>query len=225
MIEAMLDRKGPDEKGLRWIPFAKIEKQKMKTRGKYEKGYPSGAVVHYTAGQQSIGSDALSWGREECYCFLLIDAIGTIYQAHPIDEWGSHAGKSSYHGIDGTVSNKLIGIEISCAGLLEKVVTEEGTKFKAWFHKNSSQYFGAAHVNYIQAREGCISGYYHKYTPAQESSLIYLLKWLKSNDPVGCFNYDLVLGHSEVSPLRKTDPGGSLSMSMHDLRSILKGDM
>jgi N-acetyl-anhydromuramyl-L-alanine amidase AmpD len=222
VIDILSERIGPMERGQNWIPFANILKDKMRTHGKYANGYPRGAIIHYTAGQQDKGVGALNWGREQGYCFLLIDSVGVIHQAHPINEWGYHAGKSSYVGLNGTVSDDLIGIEIACAGKLEKVSTNEGVKFKAWFHKQTSQYFDEDEVRFSKSVDNIQEGYYQKYTPAQEKSLTNLLLWLKDNDPVNRFSFDFVLGHDSVSPGRKTDPGASLSMSIPDYQKYLK---
>ncbi|WP_457021162.1 hypothetical protein [Luteimonas sp. A611] len=64
------------------------------------------------------------------------------------------------------------------------------------------------------------AGHYQKYTILQEASLRTLLTWLRSNNP-DVFRFDLVLGHDEVSPGRKVDPGGSLSMTMSAFRQSL----
>lgn len=221
-IDLQSERIGPMEKGQKWIPFANILKDKMKTRGKYSKGYFRGCLIHYTAGHQDKGPGAINWGREQGYCFLLIDSEGVIHQAHPLNEWGYHGGPSSYPGLNGTVSDDLIGIEIACAGKLEKVSTNEGVKFKAWFHKHPSQYFDEDQVRYSEGRDNISKGYYQVYTAAQEKALTQLILWLKDNDPVGCFSFDFVLGHDSVSAGRKSDPGASLSMTIPEYQNYLK---
>jgi hypothetical protein len=77
----------------------------------------------------------------------------------------------------------------------------------------------------IEESYQCPTGYYHKYTPLQEGTLIRTLMWLYVN----CIDFKLeyVLGHHEVAGLkgvgywRKNDPGGSLSMSMNVFRTFL----
>jgi N-acetyl-anhydromuramyl-L-alanine amidase AmpD len=72
-----------------------------------------------------------------------------------------------------------------------------------------------------------VAGYFHKYSLAQEASLIELLVWLKNNNP-SIFNVDYILGHDEVAGpkgigrSRKQDPGGALSMTMAELRDLVK---
>jgi len=226
MTMPKLERPNMNEKGagLLWHPLAKIHKLRMKTHGKYAGGYPRGAIVHFTAGNRP---GSLDWGIAQGYCYLMIDGQGTIQQAHPIDEYGWHAGASAYPGLKGSVSDELVGIEIASAGKLEKVVVAGQNRYKAWFHKSSGEYFFDQDVRFSQARANIIEGWYHKYTEAQEATLISLLKWLKHNDPTGQFSFDFVLGHDEVaSPHgRKQDPGASLSMTMPELRKLLKASL
>lgn len=222
----------PVDKGSNKIPFAVQSPKRMKTKGKYEGGYPKGAVVHFTSGRYEGGVDkaldTIEGGIKNGFTFLCIGNDGAIVQAHPINEWGYHAGESAWKNpkfvkrLVGTVSDDLIGIEINNAGKLEK--TKDG-RYKTWF----GTYIDAKDVRYVaEAEYGCPSGYYHKFTPEQEATLIETLLWLKSNDKTGLFNFDLVVAHHEVSGklgigfFRKNDCGGSLSMNMNDLRSLLK---
>jgi hypothetical protein len=225
--EAEPDRPSKNEKGagLLWIPGAEIITPKMPTSGVYAAKYPMGAIVHFTAGRSLKGdSDAkgsVAWGREEGLTFLTISSDGTIFQAHPINEKGSHAGISKWPGLGEQVSSKLIGIEIANAGRLEKI---DDNKFKSWF----GEIYTKDQVRYVEESDyGCPSGYYHKYTPQQEESLTWVLLWMKRNDPYGVFSFDYVLGHHEVAGMkgigywRKNDPGGALSMTMPAFRKML----
>lgn len=207
--------------GLEYYPKA-VRYGKMRERGPYKGGYPKGAVVHFTAGRYEGGvvkaKDSIDGGIENGYTFLCIGNDGSVVQAHRISQWGYHAGNSAWKGLTDTVSDELIGIEINCAGLLTKL--KDG-RFQTWF----KTYIPADQVRYVTEKEyGCPTGYYHKFTPAQEAALIDLLVWLKKNDKTGNFNVKYILGHHEVSGLkgigrwRKNDPGGSLSMSMDQLR-------
>lgn len=202
-------RKSPSEVGqkLLWCPFAK-KAQKMKVQGTYPKGYPEGAIIHWTSG--SSAESSMSWGRDQGYMFWMIDKDGEIYQPNALNEWGYHAGASSWPGLGSSVSSRLVGIEIDCAGKLEK--RSDGS-FKSWFGRIVPH----EKVREVQKRDNIVSGAYEMFTKEQETSLVLLLKWLHSNNP-SVFRLDFILGHDEVSPGRKVDPGGSLSMSMPELR-------
>lgn len=203
--------------GLLWYPLAEAVSPRMKTQGKYSSLYPRGAIVHYTAGRDEDEDSArgtLSWGREQGYCFFVIGPTGKVYQSFPLDEWGYHAGESNWPGLGPSVSSKLVGIEVCCAGLLDE-------DRRSWFGK---KYPAAETRKVTEAAYGCPTGIYRVYTAEQEAALIDLLVWLARNK-TSVFRTDYILGHHEVSGKkgigywRKADPGGSLSMSMDDLRA------
>ena len=204
---------------LLWYPKAiKLESQ-MVTRGNYEYHYPVGAVVHFTAGRDKTEQDminSMTWGVSQKFAFFGIGPTGKVYQAHPLNRWGSHAGSSFWNYLGKNVSTKLVGIEIACAGQL--------TNGKSWFgasYKTSETRF------VTEEKYGCPTGEYKQFTREQETALIELLLWLKANCPE-VFSLDYVLGHHEVSGkiglgyFRKPDPGGALSMTMPELRALLK---
>ena len=195
-----------------WYPKAETNFPSSNTRGKYANGYPIGAIVHYTSGwwNRSL-EDQVQEQVENGYTYFVIDENGNVAQNFPLDEWGYHAGKSSWPSIDGSVSDDLVGIEICCAGKLES----DGTP---WF---SDQVIEDIRV-VDKPTDNQKVGIYQKYTKAQETALTNLLLWLHRNEPK-TFNLDLVLGHDEVSPDRKDDPSGSLSMTMPEYREFLKG--
>jgi hypothetical protein len=210
------ERPNPGDLGqkLLWYPKAEIFSEKMPTRGFYANKYPVGAVVHFTAGRSLKGdSDAKNTirnGIANGYAYLCISRDGTVFQAHSFDRWGHHCGKSSWPSLGTSLSNKLVGIEICNAGKLD-------ASGQSWFgekYPESEQRASLKNAN-IEA------GNYHKYTPEQEKSLIELLVWLKLNNP-GVFQVENILGHDEISPGRKNDPGASLSCTMPALRSKIK---
>jgi len=198
---------------LLWCPFADKDFASGKTRGSYARGYPLGAIVHFTAGRRS----GLKAGMEEQvrnkYLYFVIDKDGKIGQNFSLDSWGYHAGESSYPGLGSGVSQHLVGIEIQAAGMLKKV----GSTYKTWYGETVP----AADVRVIPRKNANqAAGAYQMYTKAQEGALIQLLTWLRENNPE-VFDYKYVLGHDEVSPGRKNDPGGALSMTMPELREKL----
>ncbi len=107
-----------------------------------------------------------------------------------------------------------MGIEIQAAGKL----TKEGNTYKSYFGTTipSAEVRTVATNNANQK-----AGHYQKYTDAQETALVNLLLWLFKNNP-DVFSLDFVVGHDEVSPGRKNDPGGALSSTMPKFRQKLK---
>ncbi|MGQ2965782.1 N-acetylmuramoyl-L-alanine amidase [Methylophilus sp.] len=218
----------PGEKKL-WYPEALIRTDiRRAAKGEYPRGYPYGAIVHFTAGQYSKGLqnaiDAISGSN---YFFCSIGTDGKFVQANPLNQWGNHAGVSAWM-IAGekrsSVSNFLVGIEITNPGRLE---AHQGKYYTHW-DKDRKQPLDADKVRVIaQNRDNILAGAYLPYTSAQEQSLIEFLLWAKANNPE-VFDFDYVLGHDEVAGpkgighWRKNDPGGALSMTMTEFRKLLK---
>lgn len=198
-------------------PLALAKGRSFKTAGTYPKGYPQGAVVHFTAGADAESS--YSWLASQSYPCFMITRSGEVWQDVPLDRWGSHAGSSYWPGLGTNVSRFLVGIEMDCAGKL----TPDGDRFKAWF----GRVFGKADTRTGPTTEDREGGTYHRFTDMQEDALVKLLVWLKQNNPE-VFDVDLILGHDEVSGMkglgywRKNDPGYALSMSMPELREKIK---
>jgi N-acetylmuramoyl-L-alanine amidase len=198
---------------LKWYPLAETSFTKAKTRGGYSDGYPQGAVVHFTAGRRNGLQSGIDVQLNTGMCYFLIDQDGNVAQNFPLDEWGYHAGRSSWPGISGNVSDELVGIEVMCGGKLSK----QGSSWKTWY----GEVIPAADRRKVTEKDNITAGTYQTYTQAQEDALTALLLWLHRNNPA-VFSLDLVLGHDEVSPGRKNDPGGSLSMTMPEFRNKLK---
>lgn len=194
-----------------WYPKA-VKGSGMKMQGRYRKGHPEGAIVHFTAGRcntEQEAKDSLAWGIDSGYTFFVIGPTGVVYQNFPLSHWGHHAGSSSWPGLGSGVSNYLVGIEVACAGKVD-------SNGKSWFNVT----YPPERLRTVSAKDNRQAGTYVKYTPEQEKALIDLLVWLKRNNPK-VFRTDLILGHDSVSPGRKNDPGGSLSMTIPELQKLI----
>lgn len=229
------------KKSLLWYPNAIIPNFRQKTQGKFKKNYPQGLIVHWIWAPQVGGKDNAEfwakWGKEQGYTFFTLGNDGSIIQSFPLDEWGYHAGESYWPNVGNSVSQHLVGIEIVCEGRIQKFEDGRyGNERKTNSGKITRTYVDETHVRHIKDNnENIAKGYYQMYTAKQEEALINLVLWLKQNNP-DKFDLDLVLGHDEVagpsglglinatyeSSWRKTDPGGSLSMTMPKFRALLK---
>ena len=205
----------------------------MNTQGNFPSGHPQGAIVHFTAGGPS-GPNTVQGGIANGFCFFVIAPSGEVFQNFDLNRWGYHAGKSSHQKLGNSVSRFLVGIEVCNAG---KVRQLDSSTFRPWFNDplhyqqahepipagvpNPTRDFKADAVRFVEQRHNREAGWYHKYTPEQEQALTTLILWLKNNAP-DIFQFELVLGHDEVSPGRKNDPGGALSLTMPEYRAHLQ---
>lgn len=222
VIEPVIPSEPVVSEKLLWYPKAVIPKRKMSGAGTYQHGYPQGAIVHFTAGQDRKEQDALDsyeWGCDQGYVFFVIGPTGIVYQGFPLNVRGSHAGTSAWPGLGDSVSKYLVGIEVACAGELDG-------NGKSWFGVTYPEIETRRVSEQALNGEGP-TGQYKRFTIEQEKALIDLLVWLKKNNP-DVFNIDYVLSHSEVSGKktlgywRKSDISGSLSITMKKLRELLK---
>jgi hypothetical protein len=228
-----------------WLPSAEnimeTENIKMRTRGEYAFGYPRGLVVHFTAGWhihksmvnkikpfpekqdvtpklESMARDyalrTARYGVKNGFNFLVMDILGNVYQSRPMDKWGYHAGKSFWQGLGYSVSQDIAGVEILNVGRL----TKKGNKYYSWFDLE----IPAEQVRYIEDPLHGEKGYYCMFTAEQEESLKKLIVEMRNCSPVvngkPVFEINNVVGHHEISPKRKNDPSGALSMPMSQLR-------
>jgi len=204
----------------------------MKNRGKYKtkSGQAKGVVVHYTAGRQDQGSamGTLIDGAASGYSYFCMDIDGVIHVPNSIgfSGFGYHAGTSKWNGVSG-VSQYLYGMEICSAGKLVELDKKLYPYycFKNWSGKKADLLPGAKHISQdkcrlVKAKDNIKQGWYLKYTDKQELALKNFCLWqLDTNKE---FSIDWVVGHDEVAPDRKSDPGGSLSTSMPEFRSMLR---
>jgi hypothetical protein len=214
-----------------WYPEALIRTDiKRAAKGEYPKGYPYGAIVHFTAGQYSKGvQNAVDSIKDSPYFFCALGIDGKFVQANPLNQWGHHAGESAWE-IAGAkrsgVSNCLVGIEINNPG---RLTVKDGKYYTYWDTKFTKP-IDESLVRVIEKNtDNILAGAYLPYTKAQEETLIEFLLWAKANNPT-VFSFDYVLGHDEVAGpkgigrWRKNDPGGALSMTMADFRQLLKDE-
>lgn len=184
--------------------------------GKYRTGskWPRGAVIHYTAGRPVMSEDDAKAQLEEMagkgYGAYLVGDDGRIYapKVMGMQEVAYHAGQSQWRGVS-DLNRICMGIEVSCAGRLEDSRTW-------WGDVVPSQ-----SIRVVKDEENRVVGQYMAFTSDQEESLLSTLLWHVKYNPE--FDIEWVVGHDEISPGRKQDPGGSLSVTMPKFREILRG--
>jgi len=158
---------------------------------------PDTIVIHYTAGRSAESSvRSLCSERSKASAHLVIGRDGSIFQLVPFDMTAWHAGKSHHTATGREGINKYsIGIELDNAGLLSK---QNDTSFLSWFGQSypASEVISGVHQNEQKER------YWHLYTEAQLMACLEICRLLSSHYPI-----KYVLGHEEISPGRKIDPG------------------
>ena len=154
-------------------------------------------VIHFTAGASAQSS--IDWWKQlnngVCAHFI-IERDGTIYQCRPCNRTAGHAGASqwkdpksgiAYHGLNSC----SIGIELANGGdsYPEKFSALEPTK--------------AAHKNGGRVTE------WETYPSAQLAACEMLSRVLCDR-----YNLDDVVGHEDIAPKRKSDPGPAFPMRL-----------
>ena len=161
----------------------------------FERGQPDTIIIHYTAGRDGESSAKyLVKDNVKASAHMVLDRSGHIYQLVPFNTVSWHAGKSSYNGRFG-FNQFSIGIEIDNAGILEPV----GDKFKSWFGKT----YAAEEVIKAKHRNESIERFWHTYTEEQINLTQEICELLMETYPT----ITAILGHEEISPDRKKDPG------------------
>ena len=160
---------------------------------------PEYLVIHYTAGASTQGSVAHFLDvQAKASAHLVIGRDGSITQLVPFNRQAWHAGVSTWAGRSG-VNNFSIGIELDNAGKLVKA----GDAYQAWFGKRypGSEVIQARHKNEQQ------DAYWQVYTEPQISTLIEVARVLMQG-----YGLKDVIGHEDIAPGRKTDPGPAFPM-------------
>jgi len=156
---------------------------------------PDTIIIHYTAGSSALSSaNWLQRGDVKASAHVVIGKEGEIYQIVPFTNIAWHAGESSYGGRRDF--NKFsIGIELDNPGFLTRTGNEYvaafGTKYPA------NQVIEAVHRNEKSPR------FWHIYTEAQLAACEELCQALIATYT----SLNQILGHEEISPGRKQDPG------------------
>lgn len=165
-----------------------------KNKEKFKSGNPDTIVIHYTAGRSAESSARfLAKNDVKASAHLVIGREGEIFQLVPFDTIAWHAGESSY-GNRQWLNQYSVGIELDNAGPLVKV----GSEYQAWFggKYQANDVVQAVHRNESTPR------FWHVYTEKQISACREVCELL-----IQKYGIKLILGHEEIAPGRKQDPG------------------
>jgi N-acetylmuramoyl-L-alanine amidase len=158
-------------------------------------------VIHYTAGpsaQSAINTFKDPNARFKPSAHLVIDFNGGVIQMVPFNVKANHAGESEHLGRK-WMNNYSIGIEIVNAGNLKKV----GNRYQAWYGRfyNEDEVIVAKHKNRSKTE------FWQIYTEEQIEIVGEICKAL-----ISCYDIKYIVGHDDIAPNRKTDPGPAFPM-------------
>lgn len=173
--------------------------------GKYTPKY---LVMHYTAVTSATSS--INWFKNpdaKASAHLLIDRAGNVTQFAPFNTITWHAGQSKWAGING-LNGHAIGIELVNGGRLTK--TDSG-----FLCPTDQRNVSSAEVTFALHRNESQPAHWHQYTEAQMQRTIQIGALLVNH-------YGLldVLGHEDISPIRKSDPGPAFPMGSFRSRTM-----
>ena len=176
---------------------------------------PRYLVIHYTAGSSATGS--ISWLKNpasKVSAHLVIARDGAITQMVPFNRLAKHAGASRWGGIVG-LNRYSTGIELDNAGQLIR----SGGK---WVSPISRRSYSDADVTVAPHRNdppGTEPSGWHAYTEAQIDATLEAGLAL-----VNHYTLADVLGHDDIAPTRKRDPGPDFPMASFRARVLGRGD-
>lgn len=161
---------------------------------------PKYLVMHFTAGASA--QESIEWlanKKAKASAHVVIGRDGSVTQMVPFDRIAWHAGESCWAGLQG-LNNYSIGIELDNAGRLVR----RGDRWRAWF---GTCYPDADVLEAVHKNETEICGW-EDYTPEQIQSTLTVASLLVAK-------YDLqdVVGHEDIAPNRKCDPGPAFPMA------------
>jgi N-acetylmuramoyl-L-alanine amidase len=168
--------------------------------------YPAGpamsvrrfAIAHFTAGATALSSyefwlSGKAFGAE---AHIIIDRDGTVYQIRPFNQRCDHAGKSKWHDQQTSytyLNSCSIGVEFANAGLddpkrpdaFDWAKKQPGFVSQVATHKN-----------------GADRGQWEAFPEAQIVSGIAVFRAIVTR-----YSLDDLVGHDDIAPSRKNDPG------------------
>lgn len=168
---------------------------------------PKYLVIHYTAGRTA--DESVSWlasTAAEASAHVVIGRTGSVTQLVPFNRVAWHAGISTWEGLRG-LNHHSIGIELDNAGRLER----KGGRWCAWFGDAypDDEVMEATHKH---ATRACG---WHTYTSEQIEAALKLSAML-----IRKYGLLDVVGHEDISPGRKSDPGPAFPMASFRARLL-----
>jgi N-acetylmuramoyl-L-alanine amidase len=172
---------------------------------------PRYLVVHYTAGRDL--ESAVKWLTNPvagASAHLVIGRHGEVVQLAPFDRITLHAGRSRWRGLEG-LNAHAIGIELDNPGRLD----HKGGRWHTWFGCPIADdlVMRAEHRN-----QPGICGW-HVYSEMQIETAVLVARAL-----IDTYGLREVVGHDDIAPHRKQDPGPAFPMDSFRGRAMGRAD-
>ena len=161
---------------------------------------PEAIVIHYTAGE-SGAADWLCQPEARASAHVVIGRQGRVTQLVPFNRRAWHAGRSSWHGRPG-LNGWSIGIELENWGACR--ATDVGVE--TW----TGRKLEPGRLQLARHRNEDARTWWETYPAAQVASCILLCASLVEAYP----GIGRILGHDDVAPGRKRDPGPLFPMEL-----------
>lgn len=172
------------------------------TKKKGGKMTPRFLVLHYTAGDNYEGDvRTLSTSDRPASCHLVLAADGRLTQIGDFKDVLWHAGKSAWKGFVGLNSHS-IGIEVTCPG----PVDGDQARYAGLEDGKPYHFTMAAHRNGGPVRKWAV------FTEKQIEVLLELGGFL-----IAHYGLKEAVGHDQIAPTRKIDPGPSCPQSVFEI--------
>lgn len=174
---------------------------------------PEILVMHYTGSSSTEG--AISWltrSEAQASAHLVIAPDGAVTQLVPFDRVAWHAGRSAYQGRP-NCNGFAIGIELVNAGLLVR------NGAGAYVEPLSKRLVPGDDVVIARHKNGGGDQPWAAYDPRQIEAAIAVAQGI-----VSAYGLRDVVGHDDVSPGRKIDPGPAFPMRSFKGRVLGRGD-
>lgn len=160
-------------------------------------------VMHFTYGGSAASS--AEWFRSKqnpgSSAHAVIERDGSLIQCVTFDKVAWHAGKSEWNGIVG-LNRHSFGIELANWGYLRSV----GGAWQTYTDKRISEPFLAVHKGGNPDGSNSPIGW-EPYPEAQVQAAAELVRAL-----VAAYGINEIVGHDDISPTRKWDPGPAFDM-------------
>ncbi|TDQ77465.1 N-acetylmuramoyl-L-alanine amidase [Sphingobacterium yanglingense] len=164
------------------------------TKNKGGRMNPQFIIIHFTAGSSATSS--INWFKNpnaRASAHIVIARDGTITQLVDFNQKAWHAGQSQWANFRG-FNDFSIGIELDNPGRLHKV----GNRYLSWF----KQEYPIENVVEARHKHESTPSFWYEYTQEQIEACFELCQTLTKK-----YNIQIVLGHDDIAPYRKDDPG------------------